>query len=89
VIEEIPEAKYPQSYQATFGGIPGTVHMTGEGVEFIYFNHGSKNFERVKISPAHAHMVIPIERRPPIQPRKPNPTPPQRLAQQPTLGMPI
>jgi hypothetical protein len=62
VIEEIPEVKYPQSYQATFGGTPGTVHMTGEGVEFVYFNHGSKNFERVKISPAHAHMVIPTKK---------------------------
>jgi hypothetical protein len=56
--------KYPQSYQATFGGTPGTVHMTGEGVVFVYFNHGSKNFERVKISPAHAHMVILTEKRP-------------------------
>jgi hypothetical protein len=89
VVEEIPEAKYPQSYQATFGGTPGTVHMTGEGVEFIYFNHGSKNFERVKISPADAHMVITTKRRPPIPPQRTNPTPPQRSAQQPTLGMPI
>jgi hypothetical protein len=62
VIEEIPEVKYPQSYQATFGGTPGTVHMTGETVKFVYFNHGSKNFERVKISPAHAHMVIPTKK---------------------------
>jgi hypothetical protein len=88
VIEEIPEVKYPQSYQATFGGTPGTVHMTGEGVEFVYFNHGNKNFERVKISPARAHMVIPIERRL-IPPQRPNLTPPQRSAQQPMLGMPI
>jgi hypothetical protein len=42
--------------------------MNGEGVVFIYFNHGSKNFERVKISPAHAHMVIPTEKRAPIPP---------------------
>jgi hypothetical protein len=68
VIEEIPEMKYPQSHQAAFGGTIGTVHMTREGVEFVYFNHGSKNFERVKISPAHAHMVIPTEKRPLIPP---------------------
>jgi hypothetical protein len=42
-----------------FGGTPGAVHMNKDGVEFVYFNHGSKAFERVKISPAHAHMVIP------------------------------
>jgi hypothetical protein len=77
--EEIPEVKYPQSYQAMFGGTPGTVHMNKEGVEFIYFNHGSKAFERVKISPAHAHMVIPTERKDPVQP--------QKSAQQPTLGI--
>jgi hypothetical protein len=46
-----------------FGGTPGTVHLTKEGVEFVYFNNGSKAFERVKISPAHAHMVIPMERK--------------------------
>jgi hypothetical protein len=63
--------------------------MTGEGVVFIYFNHASKNFERVKISPAHAHMVIPTEKRSPIPPQRPNPTPPQRSAQQPILGMPV
>jgi hypothetical protein len=28
--EEIPEVKYPQSYQGTFGGTPGTVHMNGK-----------------------------------------------------------
>jgi hypothetical protein len=50
VPEEVPEVKYPQSYRATFGGTPGTVHMSGEGVVFVYFNHGSKAFERVKIS---------------------------------------
>jgi hypothetical protein len=44
VIEEIPEVKYPKSYQATFGGTPGTAHMTGEGLVFVYFNHASKNF---------------------------------------------
>jgi hypothetical protein len=101
--EEVPEVKYPQSYQATFEGTPGTVHMNGEGVMFVYFNHVSKAFERVKISPAHAHMVISIEKRAPIPPKRPNPTPPQRSAQhpilemlvqtaplqQPTLGMPI
>jgi hypothetical protein len=29
VLEEFPEVKYPQSYQATFGGTPGIVHMNG------------------------------------------------------------
>jgi hypothetical protein len=62
VIEEILEVKYPQSYQDTFGGTPGTVHMTREGVVFVYFNHASKKFERVKIGPAHAHMIIPTEK---------------------------
>jgi hypothetical protein len=80
VPEEVPYAKYPQSYQATFGGTPGTVHMNGEGVVFVYFSHGSKAFERVKISPAHAHMVIPTEKRAPIRPQRPNPTPPPRSA---------
>jgi hypothetical protein len=89
VIEEIPEVKYPQSYQATFGGTPGTVHMTEEGVVFVYFNHGSKIFKRFKISSAHAHMVIPTEKRLPIHPQRPNPTPPQRSSQQPILGMPM
>jgi uncharacterized cupin superfamily protein len=79
--EEIPEVKYLESYQAMFGGTPGTVHMTKEGVEFVYFNHGNKAFERVKISPTHAHMVIPMERKAPV--------PPQRPVPQPTLGMPI
>jgi hypothetical protein len=79
--EEVPEVKYPQLYQTMFEGTPGTVHMTKEGVEFVYFNHGSKAFERVRISPAHAHMVIPIERKAPVPPQKPNP--------QPTLGMPV
>jgi hypothetical protein len=87
--EEIPEVKYPQSYQAMFGGTPGTVHMNGDGVDFVYFNHGSKNFERVRISPAHAHMVIPTEKRAPIPPQKPTPVLPQRLAQQHILGMPV
>jgi hypothetical protein len=89
VIEEIPEVKYPQSYQATFGGTLGTAHMTGEGVMFVYFNHGSKTFERFNINPAHAHMVIPREKRPPIPPQRPNPILPQGLAQQTTLGMPM
>jgi hypothetical protein len=40
-LEEIPEVKYPESYQTTFGGTPGTVHINGEGVVFVYFNHGS------------------------------------------------
>jgi hypothetical protein len=53
--------------------------MNKEGVEFVYFNHESKAFERVKISPAHAHMVIPTERKAPVQPNK--------SAQQPTLGI--
>jgi hypothetical protein len=39
------------------------VNKTREGVVFVYFNHASKNFERVKISPAHAHMVIPTEKK--------------------------
>jgi hypothetical protein len=34
-LEEVPEVKYPQSYQAMFGGTPGTVHITKEGVEFV------------------------------------------------------
>jgi hypothetical protein len=80
--------KYPQSYQATFGGTLGTVHMNGEGVVFVYFNHGSKAFERVKISPAHAHMVIPTKKRAHIPPQKPTPVLPQRSAQQLILGMP-
>jgi hypothetical protein len=87
--EEIPEVKYPQSYQATFGGTPRTVHTNGEGVVFVYFNHGSKAFERVKINPAHAHMVIPTEKRALIPPQKPTSVPPQRSAQQPILGMPV
>jgi hypothetical protein len=78
-IEEIPEVNYPQSYQATFGGTPGTARMIGEGVVFVYFNHASKNFERFKISPAHAHMVIPTEKRLPVPPQRPDPT--QRSAQ--------
>jgi hypothetical protein len=89
VIEEILEVKYPQSYQATFGGTPGTVHMTREGVVFVYFNHGSKTFERFKISPPHAHMVILTEKILSVPPQRPDPTPPQRLAQQPILGMPV
>jgi hypothetical protein len=64
-----------------FGGTLGNVHMTKEGVEFVYLNHGSKAFERLNISPAHAHMVIPMERKAPI--------PPQRLTPQPILGMPV
>jgi hypothetical protein len=40
--EEIPKVKYPQSYQATFGGTPGTVHMNGDGVVFVNFYHGSQ-----------------------------------------------
>jgi hypothetical protein len=89
VPEEVLEVKYPQFYQATFGGTPGTVHMTEEGMMFVYFNHVSKNFERVKISPAHAHMVKRTEKRPLIPTQRPNPTPPQRSAQQPILEMPM
>jgi hypothetical protein len=81
MIEEIPEVKYPQSYQATFGGTTGTTHMTGEGVVFVYFSHASKNFERFKISPAHAHMVILIEKRLLVPSQRPDPIPPQRSAQ--------
>jgi hypothetical protein len=87
--EEIPEVNYPQTYQATFGGTPGTVHMNGEGEILVYFNHGTKNFERVKISLAHAHMVILTEKRAPILPQKPTPVPPQRSTQQLILGMPV
>jgi hypothetical protein len=87
--EEVPEVKYLQFYQATFGGTLGNAHMNGEGVVFVYFNHGSKAFERVKISPTHAHMVIPTEKRAPIPPQKPTPTPSQRSAQQPILRMPV
>jgi hypothetical protein len=86
--EEVPELKYPQSYQATFGGTPRTAHMNGEGVVFVYFNHG-KAFERVKINPAHAHMVIPTEKIPPIPSWRSNLAPPQRSAQPPVLGMPV
>jgi hypothetical protein len=89
VIEEILEVKYPQSYQATFGGTPETMRMIGEGVEFIYYNYASKNFERVKISPAHTHMVIPTEKGPPIPPQRSNHTPLQKSAQQPILRMPV
>jgi hypothetical protein len=89
VPEEVPEVKYPQSYQATFGGTPGTVHMNGEGVVFVYLNHGTKAFERVKVSPAHAHMVIPTKKMAPIPPQRPNHVPPQRSVQQPILGMPV
>jgi hypothetical protein len=63
--------------------------MTGKGVVFVYFNHASKNFERFKISLAHAHMVIPTEKRLSVPAQRPDPTPPQRTAQQPILGMPI
>jgi hypothetical protein len=54
---------------------------------FVYFNHASKSFEGFKINPAHAHMVIPTEKRPPIPPQRPNPILPQGSAQQPMLGM--
>jgi hypothetical protein len=67
---KIPEVKYLESYQAMFGGTPGTVHMTKEGVEFVYFNHGNKAFERVKISSTHAHMVVPIERKAHVPPQR-------------------
>jgi hypothetical protein len=60
-----------------------------EGVVFVYFIHKRKNFERVKISPTHAHMVIPTEKRAHIPPQKPTLVPPQRSAQQPILGMPV
>jgi hypothetical protein len=88
-LEEVPEVKYPQSYEAMFGGTPRTVHMNGDGVEFVYFNHGSKAFERVKIIPTHAHMVIPTERKVLVPPQKPTHVQPQRSAQQPILGMPL
>jgi hypothetical protein len=68
--EEIPEVKYLQFYQAMFGGTPGIVHMNKDGVEFVYFNHRRKAFERVKISPAHTHMVIPTERKALVQPQQ-------------------
>jgi hypothetical protein len=87
--EEVLELKYMQSYQAMFGGTPGTVHMNGDGVEFIYFIHGSEAFERVKMSPVHAHMVIPIEIKSPFLPQKQSPVQPQKSAQQQILGMPV
>jgi hypothetical protein len=89
VIEEIAEVKYPQSYQAAFGGTLGTAHMTREGVVFVYFNHASKNFERFKISLAHAHMIILTEKRLHVPPQRPDPTPPQISAQQLILGTPM
>jgi hypothetical protein len=79
--KEVPEVKYPQFYQAMFRGTIRTVHMTKEGVEFVYFNHGNKAFERVKISAAQVHMVIPMERKASV--------PAQRLVPQPTLGIPM
>jgi hypothetical protein len=63
--------------------------MIGEGVVFVYFNHGRKTFERFKINAAHAHMVILTEKRHPIPPQRPNPILPQGSAEQPTLGMPM
>jgi hypothetical protein len=63
--------------------------MIAEGVVFVYFSHGSKAFERVKISLALVHMVIPTDKRAPIPPQRPNPTPPQRSAQQPILRKPV
>jgi hypothetical protein len=63
--------------------------MNGEGVVFVYFNHGSKNFERVKISPAHAHMVIPTEKNSSYSTSEANSYSTQRSAQQPILGMPV
>jgi hypothetical protein len=88
-LEEVSEVKYLQYYQATFGCTPGTVHMNGEGVVFVYFNHGRKACERVKISSADAHMVISTEKRAPISSQKPTPVLPQRSSQQPILGMPV
>jgi hypothetical protein len=55
--------------------------MNKEGVEFVYFNNGSKAFERVKISPAHAHMVVLTKRKAHVQS--------QKSAQQPILGMSV
>jgi hypothetical protein len=72
-----------------FGGTLGTVHMNGDGVKFVYFNHGSKAFERFKINAAHDRLVIPTEKRTPLPPQRPTPTPSQRSAQQPILGMPM
>jgi hypothetical protein len=60
--EEVPEVKYPQSYQAMF--------------EYVYFNHESKAFERVRISPAHAHMAILTERKAHVLPQKLTPVQP-------------
>jgi hypothetical protein len=78
VLEEVPEVKYSLSYQAILRGTPGTVHVNEDGVEFVYFNHGRKAFEIVKINPAHTHMIIPTKKRAPIPPQRSNPTPPQR-----------
>jgi hypothetical protein len=36
--KEVPEVRYLESYKAMFAGTLGTVHMTKEGVEFVYFN---------------------------------------------------
>jgi hypothetical protein len=69
--EEIPEVKYLNHHLAMFGGTPGTLHLTKEGMEFIYFNHGSKAFEKVKISPAHARIVIRMERKAHVPPEGP------------------
>jgi hypothetical protein len=63
-----------------FGGVLQGLHMT-KGVEFAYFNQRIKGFARVKINPAHAHMVIPIERKAPV--------PPQKSAPRPIIGQPI
>jgi hypothetical protein len=53
--------------------------MNGEGEVFVYFNHESKAFERVMISPAHAHMVIPTERKALVLPQKPTHVQHQKL----------
>jgi hypothetical protein len=60
--------------------------MTKERLEFVYFNHGSKAFERVKISPDDAHMVLPIERKAPVSPKK---SAPQSIWGQPIQTTPL
>jgi hypothetical protein len=59
--------------------------MTIDGVEFVYFNLGTKAFEIVKISPALAHMVIPMEMKAPVCDNPPRKIPYYRLNQSPLV----
>jgi hypothetical protein len=78
--EEIPEVKYPQSYQATFGGTVGTVHMNGKEWCLSTSIMGAKPLKESR----SAQLML-IGKRALIPPHKPNPAPPQRSAQQPIL----